>query len=80
MSAGVRPRPVVLPQSLGVGAVGRCCVVALCCGPAVALGGALSALAWGGPGWCMGVGSRRDFPCVEWAWLVQWALVWPGHT
>jgi hypothetical protein len=38
MSAGVRPRLVVLPPSPGVGAAGWCCVVALRCGPAVALG------------------------------------------
>jgi hypothetical protein len=34
----VRPHPVVLPPNQGVGAAGQCCVVALCCGPAVTLG------------------------------------------
>jgi hypothetical protein len=38
MSAGVQLCLVVLPPSLGVGAAGWCCVVALCCGPAVASG------------------------------------------
>jgi hypothetical protein len=38
MSGGVRTHPVVLPPSPGVGAVGWCCVVALCCGLAVASG------------------------------------------
>jgi hypothetical protein len=38
MSGGVRPHPVVLLPSQGVRAVGQCCVVALCCGPAVPLG------------------------------------------
>jgi hypothetical protein len=35
---GVRLRLVVLLLSPGVGAVGQCCVVALCCGPAVMSG------------------------------------------
>jgi hypothetical protein len=38
MSAGVQLRPVVLLLSPGVGAAGQCCVVALCCGPAVVSG------------------------------------------
>jgi hypothetical protein len=62
-----------------------CCCLALwagCCVRAAWHGngcGALLALAWGGPGWRMGVGSCRNLPCMEWAWLVQGLLVWPGR-
>jgi hypothetical protein len=84
MSAGVQPRPVILPPSPGVGAAGWCCVVALRCGPAVASGLHDTGLGVGHHWHLHGVGlagawvwNRRDLPCVEWAWLVQRALVWP---
>jgi hypothetical protein len=74
MSAEVRPRPVVLPLSLRVGAAGRCCVVALCCGPAVGLGL---------HGMGMGVGHRRHLHGVglagAWVWgAVMTCPVWSG--
>jgi hypothetical protein len=65
MSAGVRPRPMVLPPSLRVGAAGRCCVVALCCGPAFASG-------LHGTG--MGMGHRRHLHGVGLAGACAW--VW----
>jgi hypothetical protein len=69
----------------GSGVVLCCCLVlwASCCIRAAWHRngrGAPLALAWGGPGWCMGVGSRCNLPCMGWAWPVQWALVWPGRT
>jgi hypothetical protein len=68
---GVLPRPVVLLPSPRVGAVGRCCVVALCCGPAVVLGLHDTGMGVGHHRHLHGVGSRRHLPCMEWAWLVQ---------
>jgi hypothetical protein len=63
MSAGVRPRPVVLLPSPEVGAAGQCCVVALRCGPAVTSGL---------HGTRMGVGHRRQLHGVglagAWVW------------
>jgi hypothetical protein len=74
MSAGVRPRPVVLPPSPGVGAAGRCCVVALRCGPAVALGLHDTGL---------GVGHHRHLHGVglagAWAWgAIGTCPAWSG--
>jgi hypothetical protein len=66
MSAGVQPRPVVLLLSPGVGAAGRCCVVALHCGPAVASGLHDTGL---------GVGHRRHLHGVGLAGAWVWGAV-----
>jgi hypothetical protein len=73
MSVGVRPCPVVLPPSPGVGAARRCCDIALCCGLAIVSG-------LHGTG--MGMGHRRHLHGVGLAGAWVWGAVatWPAWS